>query len=90
MPERRLRETLQQLHEELDHTASIGSEERALLKDLMQDIQRTLEQPEEGTAERHQSLNDRLREAAEGFEEAHPSLTLALRRVIDAFRWMSI
>ncbi len=90
MPERRLRETLQQFHEELDRTESVASEERALLKDLMEDIQRTLEKPEEGTAERHQSLNDRLREAAGDFEEAHPSLTLALRRVIDAFRWMSI
>jgi hypothetical protein len=90
MSERRLRETLQQLHEELDRTESVGAEERALLKDLMADIQHTLEKPEEGTAERHQSLNERLREAAGDFEEAHPSLTLALRRVVDAFRWMSI
>lgn len=90
MPERRLQETLQQLHEELDRTESIGPEERALLKDLMTDIRHTLEEPEESTAERHQSLNERLREAAGDFEEAHPSLTLALRRVIDAFRWMSI
>lgn len=90
MPERRLRETLKQLHEELDSTQSVASEDRALLKDLMEDIQRTLEKPEEGTAERHQSLTDRLREASGDFEEAHPSLTLALRRVLDAFRWMSI
>jgi hypothetical protein len=90
MSERRLRETLQQLHEELDRTECVGTEERALLKNLMEDIQHTLEKPGEGTAERHQSLHDRLREAAGDFEEAHPSLTLALRRVIDAFRWMSI
>ena len=90
MPERRLRETLQQLHQELDRTDTVSAEDRALLQDLVQDIQQVLERPEEGTPEHNESLNGRLRAAAEEFEEAHPALTLALRRVIDAFRWMSI
>lgn len=90
MPERRLRETLQQLHEELDRAESVEPEDRALLKDLMDDIHQTLEKAEGGAMEGHQSLLDRLRNAAADFEEAHPDLTLALHRVIDAFRWMSI
>jgi ElaB/YqjD/DUF883 family membrane-anchored ribosome-binding protein len=97
MPKQHLRETLQELHEELESTDSVDKENRELLRELMQDIRHLLEKSGEPSSaeqtswqERHRSLQDRLRHSAQDFEESHPSLTMALRRVIDALQWMSV
>ena len=84
MPERRLRELLRDLHEELSRGENVDKEAEALLRECMDDIHTALGEPVEGGAAGDASLQDRLRESVDHFEEDHPGLALAVRRVMDA------
>jgi len=88
MPERHLREMLEQVHAELQKAGNIDEKSRDLLRAVMDDI-RTIVEPTEGAA-RPEPIGQRLREAVDAFEESHPALTEAVGRVVDALAKMGI
>lgn len=83
MNESSLRQTLEQLHAELEKTECVNDEDCERLRDLMQHIQSILEHSEMSKAPRYNSLSGRLHQAIKQFEEAHPDLVLAIGRVLD-------
>ena len=88
MPDQHLRDTLEELHKELQKAGSVDDRSRELLRDVMDDIHAILD-PSAAEA-RPGSLVERLREAVDEFEETHPALTEAVGRVVDALAKMGI
>jgi hypothetical protein len=82
-----VREKLEELHAALREAGAVDPESRELLRTVLADIQRLLDQE---SGHEPESLVDRLREAMEEFEESHPTLTEAAGRVIDALAKMGI
>lgn len=80
MDQSQLRQTLEQLHAELENTPVVDDESRELLQHLRDDIQAVLKEP---TASSRASLRERLDVAAEHFEDSHPDLTMNIKQVID-------
>jgi hypothetical protein len=81
-----LRETLSRLHEQIAGH-DLDAQERALLRDALQELEGTLEgAPSEGES----SLADRLSELAQGFEESHPTLSETVGRLVDALANLGI
>ena len=85
-----LRETLQQLHDELEETPQIDDNIRELLHSVMQDIRHVIETQESQPTPHPQSLIDRLEEVTTQFELSHPRLTAAVGRLIDSLSSMGI
>ena len=97
MKERKLRETLAELHRELERTEPRDTAARERVKQAAREIDAWLESAEtsEQRAERpdedaDESVGDRLRDAAIRFEEEHPNLSATVRRVIDALSDLGI
>ena len=63
---------------------------RELLRSVMQDIQRLLDEEGGQSTPHHRSLIGRIEEATTHFEASHPNLTAAAGRVIDALSSMGI
>ena len=89
MPQRRLAETLQQLHEELSSSPSLDAETTALLRTVLDDIGALLRDDQEA-GESTESLLHRLGDATRHFETSHPNLTQAVGQVADALSGMGI
>ena len=87
MPETRLRETLEALHEELAHAEPVDEEARALLGEVLEDIHALLDGPD---PDAHEGLLERLQTATRRFEESHPSITDAVGRVASALANLGI
>lgn len=87
MSAERLRELLEQVHAELEATATIGDQERALVLRTMGDLADALERsPGAAREPREESLGERLEEAAKQFEAEHPQLFTALQQIVDTLR----
>ena len=86
----RLRERLDELHEELSQTESVDAESRKALVDVLDDIRELLERNDEGASKRLGSLSQRLSDTTHEFEESHPKLAEALGRVVDALANLGI
>ncbi len=78
-----LRESLEQLHRELEQTQSLDADSRERLRHLMKEIQSVLDESGDVPAHRYESLAKRLRETVDHFEDAHPRLTLTIGQVLD-------
>lgn len=76
----KLRQSLEELHTELEQAQSLDDETRKLLQHLMQDIQAILRS---SSPKQYASLDKRLRDAIQQLEESHPSLVLTIGRVLD-------
>ena len=76
-----LRELLEELHSELEHTEVTDEAGRERLRHLEADIRALLERSE-GTAETDESVLVRLQESIEHFQETHPQLTLMLSQAM--------
>jgi F0F1-type ATP synthase membrane subunit b/b' len=89
---RELQETLDQLHEQLEHAKPVDAEARARLREALDEIRTVLAQAEDRAEEPEldQSLRDRLSEMTQHFEGEHPALTAALSRVINALSALGI
>jgi predicted nucleic acid-binding Zn-ribbon protein len=85
-----LRQTLEQLHDELEQTKKLDDASRAMLRDLMEDIQKLLEASDEEAAERHDSLMGRLSDAMKHFEDDHPTLVAVLGRISDSLGRLAV
>jgi hypothetical protein len=80
MDQSQLRQTLEQLHAELENTPVVDDESRQLLQHLKDDIQAVLKEP---TPSSRASLRERLDAAAAHFEDSHSDLTMNIKQVID-------
>jgi len=86
-----LRQTLQQLHEELGRASSIDPESERLLRELMADSAKLIGAGESGQAPAESGgIVERLVEASKDFEEQHPGLVSAIGRLADALSRMGV
>jgi hypothetical protein len=77
-----LKQTVQNLHEELAKAQQLGPDDRALLESALMDIRHALNSvPEPTSSGEH---GDTLEGAAVRLEAGHPSLAGAIRSVLDA------
>jgi len=90
MDKTQLSQTLEQLHAELESTQSVDDDTRERLRHIMSDIHGLLEDKDQPSAHRSQSLNDRLNTALVELQVSHPNLALTLERVVDAFNEVGI
>ena len=88
--EQRLRELLEELHNEMEQDESLGEQPRDLLKTVMGDIQERLDRDGSEAPDWPSSIGDRLRESLEHFGESHPTVTSTVGRVLDALSNMGI
>ena len=88
--EKRLRELLQELHQELERDESVAEEPRDLLRTVMTDIRERLDRDGGELFDWPASLGDRLRDSVEQFGESHPSVAATAGRVIDLLSNMGI
>lgn len=84
MDEKSLRELLEQLHAEIEHTESVDEKGRKLLRDLGSDIRELLARSEEDQAQAQQSLLGRLDESISYLEATHPTLTNTLSKLLES------
>lgn len=89
MPERKLRETLEELHRELDRAESVTAADRASLARVADDIRALLDRAG-GKEDDHEPLAEALVDATERFEADHPKLTAAINRVATALSNLGI
>lgn len=80
MNDEKLRDLLEQLHDELEHTSSLDEKGRELLSHLSVDIQKML--GSSGTVP--PTTTERFQDAIDHFEVTHPELTAALSQVLNA------
>jgi hypothetical protein len=79
-----LREQLAKLHEELKSVRQVDPRSSQLLAEVLQDIQRLLEQQGKAPAPQAAlSLPERLEKIAVQFEVDHPTLAASSRRLVD-------
>lgn len=79
MPDQKLRELLQQLHDELERTKSVDEKGREMLRHLSADIQQFLDPAQENP----ETLLERLQDAIDHFEVEHPAVTAALSQMLN-------
>ncbi|TDJ34998.1 MAG: DUF4404 family protein [Gammaproteobacteria bacterium] len=85
MPEKRLKELVRRLDDELESTESVSTEDRALLGELMEDIGRVV-----GEAEHPPTLRQKLNEAVKRLEDRHSTITLLLKQTLDTLERIGI
>ena len=89
MPIRKLHETLEELHTQLESADQLDADERAQLRATMREIQATLADDaatpsDEALAEDEHSPLERLRELVEHFETDHPTLSRRLAELVNS------
>lgn len=87
MPEKKLRDTLSKLHEDLAAEPPLDTETAALLRDLVADIEKLLAHRDEASRD---TLVARLADATADFENSHPRLTATVGQLADALSGMGI
>jgi hypothetical protein len=84
MNNKKSRELLHQLHEEIIHTQTVDEKGSELLRDLDGDIRALLERSEEHPLQVHPSIVQRLESALSHFEVTHPELTMLISKFLDS------
>ena len=79
MSNEKLRELLEQLHNELDQTESVDERGDELLRHLNRDISNLLER---SRLETRESMLERLQDTIDHFEVTHPTLTKTLSEMM--------
>ncbi len=90
MNNQQLRQTLEQLHAELEQTQDVDPDTAAVLADLDRHIRALLRRPDQELMTKHHGLTASLRSALVNLETAYPQLTLYIERVLDGFNEMGI
>lgn len=90
MTDQQLRETLKNLHAELQDAPPVDAESRAVLRDVMADIQKILDHEDGSLSPHHETLLERLTDSTQHFEALHPSLAAAMRHVTNALNSIGI
>ncbi|WKZ34510.1 MAG: DUF4404 family protein [Anaerolineales bacterium] len=79
MLDKKVRELLEQLQDELDHVDSLDQKGRDLLNNIAADINRLLKSP---SIEPDESVLRRLEDTIDHFKIEHPKLTMALSEMM--------
>jgi hypothetical protein len=82
MDDQELRDLLENLHTEIQHTNSVDEKGRELLHDLEGDIRDLLERSESLSEQSNPSVILRLEESIYHFEATHPTLSEQLTRLM--------
>lgn len=90
MENKRLLDTLKQLHADLSQAQRVDSEELELMRALTQDIERVLNQRSDAAAADAEPASNRLRDLLLKFESEHPELAVAIGKVADGLAAMGI
>ena len=87
-----LRDTLDELHEQLESVEAGDPEVQALLQGAIKDLRGALDASAESepAESEHETFVDRFEEAATYFEESHPVLAGTLRKLAEALSQMGI
>ena len=89
MPEQKLRELVENLHEELSSTSSVDAESRELLQQLTADIDQLTAGDEAGAGHRSTALQE-IEAVTARFESEHPRLALILGNIADTLSKLGI
>jgi cysteinyl-tRNA synthetase len=84
MPKKRLRESLDVLHDELKNTSTVDEDLRQDLMTVMDDINQLIDEEDDARTSSPTTLADRLRDNLERFEESHPLLANSVRKVMES------
>lgn len=84
-----LRQTLDELHQQLADVDDLDPEVRDQLSTALADIQRALRTPG-GEPKAESSFTGQLGDAARQFEQTHPTLSGNIRSIVDALARMGI
>jgi len=84
MNETKLRELLEQLHDELEHTQNVDEKGRALLSDLDADIRGLLNRSKTDALQVQPPMVGLLEDTINHFEITHPTLTMAVSELLTA------
>jgi hypothetical protein len=87
--DKHLRETLEQIHVEIEKTKFVDAGDEAVLRELMEDIRRLLEGAEQ-RSEHRESIRERLTHTIDRFEETHPTLAANMGRVAEALGRLAV
>jgi arginyl-tRNA synthetase len=79
MNDQKLRELLEQVHSELEHTETVDEKGREILRDLDADIRKLLERSD---AHADESMLKRIQDTIDQLEIQHPKLTMALSEMM--------
>ncbi len=90
MDDHQLRERLEHLRVELEHTPAVDAHGRALLHSLLHEAHALLDRSEPVPAQRYHAVGERLRTAVQQLEVAHPQLTWAISQVSDTLSRMGL
>lgn len=88
MENKRLLETLKQLHDDLSQTESVDAEELDLMRTLTRDIERVLSKGPEASSDDSEPASSRLRDLLLKFESEHPELAAGIGKVADGLAAM--
>ena len=81
--DKQLRNTLEQIHLEIEKTTFVDEGDEAVLRELLEDIRRLLEGVEQ-RPEHQESIRERLAHMMDRFEESHPTLAANMGRMAEA------
>jgi len=83
MDDQELRSLLEQLHTEIESSATVDEKERELLQHLGADIRALLARSESEENPPEPSVVKRLEDAVDHFEVTHPDLTMLLSKLLE-------
>jgi chromosome segregation ATPase len=89
VPRTKLRQTLEELEQELERTGPVDARSRELLEHVVGEVREILERTDEPETQ-ERSLRDRLSQATEAFEVDHPALAETLGRLATALSQLGI
>jgi len=82
MDDQELRSLLEQLHKEIESSATVDEKEQELLQHLAADIRDLLARSEGEESPPEPSVVKRLEEAVDQYEITHPDLTMLLSKLL--------
>jgi len=82
MDDKELRNLLEQLHTEIEHTENVDKKGRELLSDLSTDIDELLARSEKDLDKPHPTISQRLEDSIDHLEVAYPDLTQTLTKLL--------
>jgi hypothetical protein len=83
MDDQELRELLEKLHGEVEHTRSVDSKGQELLHHLSSDIGDLLKRSEIGHVQSHPTLITSVEDSIDHFQVTHPALSVLLTRLLE-------
>ena len=82
MDDKELRNLLEQLHTEIEHTENVDEKGRELLRNLGTDIDELLARTEDDLVQPHPTITQRLEDSIDHLEVANHDLTQTLTKLL--------